>query len=175
MSANKTNGASMVRQFEFSIRIQINLWFGIVLFICSQTMLSGSAFQTITMEMENIRKWQICARLSVAYGLSDEKYRFMITQVFPIIFTRYKLLLDNLIMLRDVMKTLYHYGFSWPHPFTQCILKQQLKLIRDNMPVDISVCDVYARIPNNRIVSLFRIDLFDCFWLVLNYWCLIEE
>lgn len=54
-------------------------------------------------------------------------------------------------MLRDVMKTLYNHGFSWPHPFTQCILKQQLKLIRDNMPIDISVCDAYSRIPNNRI------------------------
>lgn len=59
----------------------------------------------------------------------------------------YKLLVDNLLILRDDMKSLQRYGYTWPHPFTQCILKQRLKLIKYNTAVDVSVCNIYSKVP----------------------------
>lgn len=70
---------------------------------------------------------------------------------------RYKLLLENLVNLQEDMKFLYHNGYGWPHPFTQCILKQRLKLIKYNTPVDISICNPYSRITDGRQVSRFRV------------------
>lgn len=63
----------------------------------------------------------------------------------------YKLLMNNLMILREDMKFLYYNGYSWPHPFTQCVLQNRLKLIRYNSPpVDNSICNQYLRVPDNK-------------------------
>ncbi|KAE9544527.1 hypothetical protein AGLY_000068, partial [Aphis glycines] len=63
----------------------------------------------------------------------------------------YKLLMNNLMILREDMKFLYYNGYSWPHPFTQCVLQNRLKLIRYNSPpVDNSICNQYLRLPDNK-------------------------
>lgn len=58
--------------------------------------------------------------------------------------------MDNLLSLREDMKLLYRNGYGWPHPFTQCILKQRLKMIKYNTPVDISICNPFLRMPDDR-------------------------
>ncbi|XP_025411109.1 receptor-type tyrosine-protein phosphatase N2 isoform X2 [Sipha flava] len=60
----------------------------------------------------------------------------------------YKLMMDNLLILQEDMKFLYRNGYGWPHPFTQCILKQRLKLIKYSRPVDISICNPFSRLPD---------------------------
>uniref|UniRef100_A0A2S2PF96 Receptor-type tyrosine-protein phosphatase N2 n=1 Tax=Schizaphis graminum TaxID=13262 RepID=A0A2S2PF96_SCHGA len=63
----------------------------------------------------------------------------------------YKLMMNNLMILREDMKFLYYNGYSWPHPFTQCVLQNRLKLIRYNLPpVDNSICNQYLREPDNK-------------------------
>lgn len=73
-------------------------------------------------------------------------------------FFRYKLLMDNLLSLREDMKLLYRNGYGWPHPFTQCILKQRLKMIKYNTPIDISICNPFLRMPDDRQVCNFRLN-----------------
>lgn len=66
--------------------------------------------------------------------------------------------MDNLLGLREDMKLLYRSGYGWLHPFTQCILQRRLKFIKSNIPVDISICNSYLRISDNRQVSSFYIS-----------------
>jgi hypothetical protein len=66
-------------------------------------------------------------------------------------------MMNNLMILREDMKFLYYNGYSWPHPFTQCVLQNRLKLIRYNLPpVDNSICNQYLRVPDNKQVSHFH-------------------
>ncbi|XP_015363524.1 PREDICTED: receptor-type tyrosine-protein phosphatase N2 isoform X3 [Diuraphis noxia] len=66
----------------------------------------------------------------------------------------YKLIMNNLLILREDMKFLYYNGYSWPHPFTQCVLQHRLKLIRYNLPpVDNSICNQYLRVPDGRQID----------------------
>jgi len=61
------------------------------------------------------------------------------------------------MILREDMKFLYYNGYSWPHPFTQCVLQNRLKLIRYNLPaVDNSICNQYLRVPDNKQVWHFH-------------------
>ncbi|CAI6345551.1 unnamed protein product [Macrosiphum euphorbiae] len=63
----------------------------------------------------------------------------------------YKLIMNNLMILREDMKFLYYNGYSWPHPFTQCVLQHRLKLIRYSLPpVDNSICNQYLRVNDGR-------------------------
>ncbi|XP_050543023.1 receptor-type tyrosine-protein phosphatase N2 [Daktulosphaira vitifoliae] len=61
----------------------------------------------------------------------------------------YKLLVDNLMVLRDDMLFLYRNGYTWTHPYTQCILQYRLKSIKFRTSVDISACDQYSKINDN--------------------------
>jgi len=73
------------------------------------------------------------------------------------------------MILREDMKFLYYNGYSWPHPFTQCVLQHRLKLIRYSLPpVDNSICNQYLRVPDGRQVSRYiTIDLTDLFYCII--------
>ncbi|VVC34623.1 Hypothetical protein CINCED_3A005961 [Cinara cedri] len=62
----------------------------------------------------------------------------------------FKLVWDNLLLLQQDMKSLYHNGYGWPHPFTQCIIKQRLEVIQYGESDDILKCKQYSKIPINR-------------------------
>jgi len=61
------------------------------------------------------------------------------------------------MILREDMKFLYYNGYSWPHPFTQCVLQHRLKSIRYSLPPkDNSICNQYLRVIDDRQVSHFH-------------------
>ncbi|KAL4119796.1 hypothetical protein QTP88_012564 [Uroleucon formosanum] len=63
----------------------------------------------------------------------------------------YKLIMNNLMILREDMKYLYYNGYSWPHPYTQCVLQHRLKLIKYSLPpVDNSICNQYLKVLDGR-------------------------
>lgn len=84
--------------------------------------------------------------------------------------------MNNLMILREDMKFLYYNGYSWPHPFTQCVLQNRLKLIRYNSPpVDNSICNQYLRVPDNKQVCSFHNYRFNGFilffsFIILEWW-----
>jgi len=78
------------------------------------------------------------------------------------------------MILREDMKSLYYNGYSWPHPFTQCVLQHRLKLIRYSLPpVDNSICNQYLRLSDGRQVSCLHNYQFNRF--ILFYYFSIPE
>lgn len=71
------------------------------------------------------------------------------------------------MILREDMKYLYYNGYSWPHPYTQCVLQHRLKLIKYTLPpVDNSICNQYLRVLDGRQVSCLHNYRFNRFILL---------
>lgn len=80
--------------------------------------------------------------------------------------------MNNLMILREDMKFLYYNGYSWPHPFTQCVLQHRLKLIRYSLPpIDNPICNQYLRIPDSGQVT--RINNYRLNGFILLYFYFI--